>query len=286
MSRPRRDVTDENVREQLESMREQRAAWTPVSEKPRPGDMVTVQLATAGDDGEMGEGREYRLVLGGGQAIPGIEEVVMETAPGATTERPVRWPDDFPDESQRGKTKMVRVTVNDVKRKSLPELDDAFAREVGDFDSLEALSNTVREDLTRHAEREADSEVRQQLIDQIIAANPFDVPPSWVNQLVQAYMEAYQIPEQDRERFATEFRPMAERQVRRDLIIDTVAQHEGLAATEADIDARIAELAQKRGADPGQVYASLQKAGRIKELERSITEDKVFSWLLERSTVE
>jgi trigger factor len=181
---------------------------------------------------------------------------------------------------------MVRVTASDVKRKSLPELDDAFAREVGDFDSLEALSGTVREDLTRHAEREAESEVRQQLIDQIIAANPFDVPPSWVNQLVQAYMEAYQIPEQDRERFAAEFRPMAERQVRRDLVIDTVAQREGLAATEADIDARIAELAQKRGADPGQVYASLQKAGRIKEIERSITEDKVFSWLLERSTVE
>jgi trigger factor len=286
VSRTRREVTDEHVREQLENLREQRATWTPVPEKPRPGDMVTVQLATAGDDGEMGEGKEYRLVLGSGQAIPGIEELIMETAPGATTEHPVKWPDDFPDESQRGKTKMVRVTVNDVKRKALPELDDAFAREVGDFDSLDALSRTVREDLTRHADREADSEVRQQLIDQIIAANPFDIPPSWVNHLVHAYMEAYQIPEQDRERFVAEFRPMAERQVRRDLVIDTVAQREGLAATEADIDARVAELAEKRGANPGQVYASLQKDGRIKELERSITEDKVFNWLLERSTIE
>ena len=210
----------------------------------------------------------------------------METAPGATTEHPVRWPDDFPDESQRGKTKMVRVTVNDVKRKALPELDDAFAREVGDFDSLDALSRTVREDLTRHAEREADSEVRQQLIDQIIAANPFDVPPSWVNQLVQAYMEAYQVPEQDRERFAAEFRPMAERQVRRDLVIETIAEREGLSASEGEIDARVSEVAEKRSADPAKVYASLQKAGRIKEIERSITEDKVFSWLLERSTVE
>src|SRR5919201_6103073 len=139
VSRTRREVTDENVREQLENLREQRATWAPVSEKPRPGDMVTVQLATAGDDGQMGEGKEYRLVLGGGQAIPGIEELIMETAPGATTEHPVRWPDDFPDEAQRGKTKMVRVSVSDVKRKSLPEADDAFAREVGDFDSLDAL---------------------------------------------------------------------------------------------------------------------------------------------------
>jgi trigger factor len=176
--------------------------------------------------------------------------------------------------------------VNDVKRKALPELDDALAREVGDFDSLDALRTAVREDLSRHAEREADAEVRQKLVDEVIAANPFDVPPSWVNQLVQAYFEAYQIPAEERERFANEFRPMAERQVRRDLVIDTIAQRENLAATESDIDDRVAEIAQKRGADPGAVYASLQKAGRIKELERSITEDKVFGWLMEKNLVE
>jgi trigger factor len=144
----------------------------------------------------------------------------------------------------------------------------------------------VRDDLRRHAEREADTEVRQRLIDDIVAANPFDVPASWVSQLVQAYAEAYQVPEDQRERFQNEFRAMAERQVRRDLVVDTVAEREGLAATEADIDARVAEVAAKRGADPGQVYASLQKADRIRELERSITEDKVFDWLLKNNTVE
>ena len=251
-----------------------------------PGDMVTVQLATAEDDGTMPEGKEYRLVLGGGQAIPGIEELIMETTPGQSSERPVKWPDDFPDEAQRGKTKKVRVSLTDVKRKSLPDLDDAFAREVGDFDSLDALKATVREDLAKHAEHAADSEVRQKLIDELLAANPFDVPPSWVNQLVQAYGEAYQIPESEREKFASEFRPMAVRQVRRDLVIETIAAREGLAATEADIDARVADVAAKRGAEPGQVYASLQKAGRLKELERSITEDKVFAWLSEKNLIE
>jgi trigger factor len=107
-----------------------------------------------------------------------------------------------------------------------------------------------------------------------------------VNQLVDAYANAYQVPEEEKQRFATEFRPMAERQVRRDLVIDTVAERESLTATEADLDDRIAETAGKRGADPGQLYASLQKAGRLKELERNITEDKVFKWLLERNTVE
>jgi len=286
VQRNERHVTDEQVREQVDQVREQRATWTPVEDRPAPGDMVTVVLATADETGAMPEGKQYPLVLGAGQAIPGIEELIMEAQPGQTVERPVKWPEDFPDESQRSQTKKVRVTVQDVKRKTLPELDDAFAREVGDFDSIDALRKAVRDDLEANAQRETESEVRQRLLDDIIGANQFDIPPSWVAQLVDAYANAYQIPEGEKERFAGEFRPMAERQVRRDLVIDTVAERESLTATEADLDDRIAETAAKRGADPGQLYASLQKAGRLKELDRSITEDKVFKWLLERNTVE
>jgi len=285
VSRTQAAVADDNVREQIEQIREQKAAWTPVNEKPAPGDMVTVQLATASESGDMPEAKEYRLVLGGGQAIAGIEELIMQLEPAETAERPVRWPDDFPDEAQRGKTKPVQVTLQDVKRKSLPPLDDAFAREVGDFESLDALITTVRKDLEEHASREADAGVRQQLLDQIASANAFDVPPSWVNQLIDSYAQAYQVPEEEKDRFRGEFRPVAERQVRRDLIIDTIAEREGLKATEGDIDDRVAEVAKKRGADPGQVYASLQKAGRLREIEQSITEEKVFKWLLDRNEI-
>ncbi|HET7449738.1 MAG TPA: trigger factor [Gaiellaceae bacterium] len=285
VERPSSEVTDDNVREQIEQLREQRATWAPVSERPMPGDMVTALLATADETGAMPEGKEYRLVLGGGQAIPGIEELIMETTPGQTVERPVKWPEDFPDEAQRGQTKLARVTVTEVKRKSLPPLDDALAREVGDFDSLDALRAAVRKDMGEHVEREAEAEVRQKLVDEIVAANPFDVPQSWVAQLVGAYAEAYQIPEGDRDQFAQEFRTMAERQVRRDLVIDTIAEREKLTASEADIDDRVADLAQKRGADPGQVYTALQKAGRLREIERSITEDKVFEFLKKQNEV-
>jgi trigger factor len=112
------------------------------------------------------------------------------------------------------------------------------------------------------------------------------VPQSWVSQPIDGYVQAYKVPDSERDRFAAEFRGVAERQVRRDLIIDTIAEREKLAATEADIDDRVAEVASKRNADPAQVYASLQKAGRLKEIEHSITEDKVFAWLLERNSVE
>lgn len=286
VQRNRRPVSDEQVRDQIEHLRDQRATWTPADEKPLPGDLVSVELATADESGEMPEAKQYQVVLGAGQAIPGVEEVIMEATPGQTLERPVKWPDDFPDEAQRGKTKAVRVKLVDVKRKQVPELDDAFAREVGDFDSIDALTKTVREDLDRHADRDADAEVRQRLVDDIISANPFDIPKSWVDQMVEAYIEAYQVPEEERERFRGEFRAVAERQVRRDLVIETIAEKQSLKATESDIDTRVAEVAEKRNADPGQVYASLQKAGRIRELERSITEDKVFAWLTGQNIVE
>lgn len=286
VTRKRVSITEDSVAEQLEHIRDQRAAWTPVEDKPMPGDMVNVQLSTSDKPDAPGEEKAYPLVLGAGQAIPGIEELIMEAAPGQTVQRPVRWPDDFPDEAQRGQTKTVRITLNDVKRKEPPPLDDAFAREVGDLESLDALRAAIRADLTEHATREADADVRQKLVDEIIGANPFEIPKSWIQQMVQNYAEAYQVPEAERDRFATEFRNMAERQIRRDLVIETIAEREKLAATEKDIDDRLSEQAEKRGVNPGQLYAQLEKSGRLKEIERSLTEDKVFKWLTERNEIQ
>jgi trigger factor len=279
-------VTDDMVEEQLNTLRDQKATWTPVEEQPREGDMVQVLLATPETEGgEMPEGSPYNLVLGGGQAIPGVEELVMELAPGETKERVVKWPDDFPEEAQRGQSKNVRVTLQEVKRKSAGVLDDAFAREVGDFDSLDALKAAVRNDLQEHATRDAEAAVRSSLLDQVAEANPFEVPPSWVTRMIDAYMQAYQIPEEQRQQFAGEFAGVAEKQVRRDMLIDAIAEQQQLAATEKDVDDRVAKVAEQRSADPGQVYASLQKAGRLPEIERSITEEKVFEWLTARNEV-
>jgi trigger factor len=209
----------------------------------------------------------------------------MELKPGETKERTVKWPDDFPDEAQRGIAKNVRVTLEEVKRKSAPALDDAFAREVGDFDSLDALRTAVRTDLEEHAKRDADAQVRSSLLDSVAEANPFDVPPSWVSRMIDAYMQAYQIPAEQRETFAAEFAAVAEKQVRRDMLIDAIAAEHKLTATEKDVDDRVGKVAEQRKTDPGQVYASLQKAGRLPEIERSITEENVFEWLTARNEV-
>jgi trigger factor len=180
----------------------------------------------------------------------------------------------------------VRITLHDVKRQELPALDDAFAREIGDFEDLGTLRNAVRQDLERDAVREADAATRQALIQQIVEANNVQAPESLVHRLMHNYAEMYRVPQDQLEQFEQQFHQVAEAQVRRDLVLDAVVEANALRATEAELDARVAELAASRGVPAGEVYGNLQKANRLPELERAITEEKAFTWLLQQSTID
>ena len=282
-------VTDEMVEAQITTLREQRAPWVPAADRAKPGDLVEAtitNLDAPAEGGEAAKDEPVRFVLGQGRALPELESRLMELDPGGTWEGALRFPDDHTDEARRGQSRRVRVTLGEVKRQALPELTDAFAREVGEFESVDALKAAVRTDLQAEAKREADARVRGELIDQIAAANNVSVPPSLLDRALAAYVAAYSVPEDQRGRFAGEFRPVAEAGVRRDLIIETVADKAGVAATADAVSARIAEVAKRRGESPAAVRAALEKAGRLRELERSITEENVFTHLLGQSTVE
>jgi len=279
-------VTDAQVDAQLNELRGQRAPWTPVvDEKPKPKDLVHVTIATR-EGSEIKDPEPYHLVLGEGRAIPEVEERIMSLLPGEMADAIVRFPDDFAEEAKRGQTRDVRITLHEVKRQTLAELDDAFAREVGDFESLAALRQAVTEDLRKESEREADAKLRAELIEQIVSANGVTAPRPLVERALYMYAQAYGVPEERWPQFAEEFRPVAEAQVRRDLVLDHVMDAQGLRATEAELDQRIQELAERRGTPPAQLYASLEKAKRLRDVERSITEEKVFTYLLSQSTVE
>lgn len=281
-------VTEDQVVAQLNELREQKAPWTPVTgEKPKLKDLVHVTIATreAGSNAAR-DPQPYQLVLGEGRAIPDVEERIMGLFPGETVDATVRFPSDFPEEAKRGQSRDVRITLHEIKRQQLPELDDAFAREVGDFESLEALRRAVREDLEKDAGREADAQVRRDLIDQIVQANRVVAPRPLVERAVYTYAQAYGIPEDRWPDFSREFAPVAEAQVRRDLILDWLVEHHDLRATDAEVEHRLAELAARRGTPVAELRASLEKAKRLRDLERGLTEEKVFAFLLSQSTVE
>jgi len=143
----------------------------------------------------------------------------------------------------------------------------------------------VREDLAAEATRRVEDELKGDMLRQIGEANNVPAPHSMVHRLLHAYAESYRVEPEQFETFAKSFQPVAEAQVKRELILDAVATAQNLRASEGDIDDRIATLAAARGLDPAKLYTSLQQNKRLGELEHTITEEKVFAWLLQQSTV-
>lgn len=285
LTRRVKKVTNDLVDAQLLQLREQKAPWVPAEGRAKEGDLVEATITNI-DEASEDKGEPVRFVLGQGRALPDLEAQVMQLDPGGTWEGSIRFPDDHPDETRRGQSRKVRVTLHEVKRQAVPDLNDDFAKEAGAFENVAALRAAVREDLEAEAGREADAGLRSELVDQIAAANNVAVPPSLLHRALHAYANAYGVPEEKHHDFEHEFRPVAEAQVRRDLIIEAVADQAGLHVTPAAVDARIAEIAQRRGENPASVRASLEKANRLRELERAITDENVFAHLLGKSTVD
>ena len=286
LTRTLEPVTDEKVDEQLTKLREQKASWSPLEGvRPKEGQLVSVTVENLKDGEPEGGASPHSMEIGKGQAIPDLEERILEMLPGETVDTEVRLPDDHPDEARRGEARQVRITLHEVKEKLLPELDDAFAAEVGPFETVEALRTAIREDLTSDATRSADAGLREELIQKLAEANEVPAPPTLVRRVMAAYAEGYQIPAEQVEVFAQSFAPVAQMQVKRELILDAVITAQNLRATEEEIDTRVSEMATARGVEPGALYASLEQAKRLGELERHLTEEKAFAWLLEQNTV-
>lgn len=287
VQRPDPTVEEDDVGRVLQRLRDQNGAWAPVEEgTPETGDLVSVTVERLVDGEPAGEPHHYDLVLGEDDAIPDVEAALHTLEPGRTDTFQVTFPEDFPAEEQRGQEQTLRITLKARKVRELPELDDAFARSLGDFEDVEVLRARIREDLESEAEEQAESAVRGQLVQNLLDANPFEVPDS----MVERYMDSMlgDVEGVDPEKLARareEIRPRAERSVKRILLVDRIAGSQELGATEDEIDERIEEIAEKNDTTPSEVYARLQRSGRLEVIERELTERKVFEFLKEQSEV-
>ncbi len=279
-------VTDEMTDAQVEQIRKQQAPWVPSEEgaKPQVGELVSITMTPLDEESDV-EGKQYQVVIGEGQALPDVEEQLKSMAPGDIAETSIVVPNSNAPEGEEETKRSVRIELHEVKHQDLPELDDEFAKQVGEFESLDALREAVRSDIEGQITRDADTKVRQQLVDEIIGANSFDAPRPMVQRMMAGLAQNYQIPDEQLEKFAAEMTPIAEQQVKRNLIIEHVAETADLKATEEDVDDRIEKIANSRGVPAAQIYSQFQKANQLNDLERGITEEKVFEHLLGLSTV-
>jgi trigger factor len=295
--RPSEEVGEDEVDSVLERLRDERGVWQPRSEGEKPDwtDQVLVEITPRPEEGseEETETNTYRFVLGEGQAIPEIEQSIMTLAPGEEGDFTVHFPEDFADPEQAGKEQHLHIKLMSVQQKDVPELDDEFARSLGDFEDLTALRARILEDLREEATRRAEGEVRGQLVAQILEANPFDVPGSMVERYLdmmtgQSEEDRAKLTDEQREQISQwreALRPQAEEGMKRIMVVERVAADQGLTATQDEIDARVEELAEKHGQTPAQVWLQLEKTGQLQALESEITEEKVFTYLKAQNTV-
>ena len=286
VERPPIEGLGDRLEEVLGRLRKERGTWQPVDDgRPEDGDLVGVEIQRI-EDGEAGEVQPYELVLGQGDAIPDIEKAIKSLEVEGSGEFVVRFPDDFPNEERRGREEQLLVRLNSRQGLEVPELDADFAKSLGDFASVEDLTEKIRADLKKEAEKRAESVVRGKLLDAILDANPFTVPVSMVDRYVESVLGNPEGVSPEKLVEAREqISPQAEHAVKRILAIDRLSEIQDLRATEEELDSRIEEIAEKSGDTPAQIYANLQKSERLEALEREITERKVFDFLKEQSEI-
>lgn len=296
-TRPPAEVGDAEVDAVLERLREERGEWVDIGEGKRPdyGDQALVEITALLEGGEE-EPRTYRIVVGEGQAIPDVEAAILTLMPGESGEFDVKFPDDFPDEERRSEAQRLRIVLKEARSRRLPEVDDEFAKGIGEFESLDALRERVLSDLGEDAKQRAEGDVRRQLVGQVIEANPFDPPPSMVERYLDYMLgegedrsdrNPKRTPEEEEryQKVRESLYPQAEEALKRTLVVERIAEQEGLRATQDEIDARVEEIAARSDRPASEVWLHLEKSGQLEALEREITEDRVFDFLKSQNTV-
>ncbi len=286
VKRPGVELQDSEIDKQIEHIRRQAALWKPVDRHPESGDNVEVEITNL--EGEDRETRPYRFVLGEGRAIPGVETAIMRLKPGESDEFSVAFPEDFPEEEKRGLEQQLRIELKSVFEEELPEIDDEFARSVGEFEDLASLREAVSTDLLKGKQREAETQVERQIIEQIIESNTFEVPETMVKRYLNAILGA---PPEGADPEAVRAaqdgaRPAAIWGIKRTLILQKIAESQGFDASAEEVGERVEAIAKRAGRPVSEVRAHLVKSGDLKDLERQLIDEKVLNFLKEQSQIE
>ena len=292
--KPAAVVTDDDVSRVIESLRESVAQLRPITDRQivEAGDVVSLNLSSRIEGGEPSHREGVLLEAGGGSFPLALERQIVGQQRGARLSLKVPYPEDYSNPSLAGKSVDFEVEVVDLRAKELPPLDDEFARDHGRSETLDALRARVRADLQRQAEERADSAVREAILDQLIARHPFEVPVSLVDRRADALLASLDIrvPEGTEQepalsRLREQLRPRAEREVRADLLLDAIAEREGLTPDDDAVTKEIESFAASEAQSPERVRALYERPearsalkvrlGRRRALERLVSTARI-----------
>lgn len=297
VTRPASTVDDEAVSQALERLRTRGAKSEPVEGRGVvENDIVTLDLDRTEADGHSHHHEDVNVEVGAAANPPGFDENLMGLEVGAEKTFSVRYPDDYPNGELAGSVVSYSVKVKALKRRVLPELDDEFAKDLGEFESLDALKTRVRQDLEHEAGHEAERSVRDGLLKQLAAKVPFDIPAGLIERELNRRLEEFASrlidqgidPRQagvDWNAFRESQREVAKEAVASALALDEVARKEQLAVSDEEIDGEISRYAERTGRTAAAVRATLEKEGGIARVYSGLRREKSIDFVMSRATI-
>jgi len=293
-------VTDEELEEAVNSVREQHATYTSIEGRPlADGDFAQASMdgrpKQEDDTSKPVHMDEVLIEIGGKNTVPEFTENLRGASAGEEREFEVSYPEDSNDKRLAGKTFVYSVKIQAIKQKNLPELNDAFAKELGEFTSFDQVRNQIRENMEAERKHDAERQAKDKLLAELVKRNDFEVPESLVDRQIDLRLERglralsaqgmkmEDLKKMDLPRLRVGQRDQAVQDVKSSLLLERVADLEKIEAGEEELNHEIEALAQQTKQTPEAVRARLTQDGGLDRIRNRIRSEKTLDFLYRQS---
>jgi trigger factor len=288
-------VNDEDVQKRLEELRESKATY--VNEEPRAladGDYAVISLESVSGAEAPIKSDEVQVLIAGPETLEGFTENLRGASPGDEKEFDVTYPADYGQEKLAGKSIRFKTTVKGLRRKELPELNDEFAQDLGDFRTLDELKEALKKSIFAQREADAQREAKDKLVEKLVDANTFPVPEKFVDNQIQNRVEQRlrSLSQQgvdprsfnlDWEKIKEAQRDAATREVKASLILGKVAEKEAIGVTNDEVDREVQRIAQQNREPIATVRKKLTDDGTLDRIASHIQTEKTLNFLFDKA---
>lgn len=297
------ELTEEMISEELERLRLSRSVLVPVDDRDvaAEGDTVIIDYEAA-RDGQLLEGGkkdDHQLELGSGSTVPGFEDEIIGVKVGESKEFDLKFPEENFPEDIAGKDVHFSVTLKAIKKRELPELDDEFAKDLGEegVETADDVRSMVERRLREGLESKAARDAKTELIEKLLEANPVPVPPAMVERQKASMLQELQSmlqyqgmnPDQiseNTDKMLEDLTPRAEKEVATAMLLTAIADKEGIEANDDDVEAHLNDVATKSGENIARLKALYADPNRTAELKANLRRDKVVDHLMNLSNMD
>ncbi|MEC8024992.1 MAG: trigger factor [Myxococcota bacterium] len=291
------EPTDEELNERLEAMRQEHAELEGVDGAADTGHVLTIDysgtLKDAEEPFEGGTADGQELEIGSGRFIPGFEDQLIGAAAGDSRTIEVTFPEDYGSEDLAGKEAIFSVTVQAVRQRVVPDLDDELAKDL-EFDDLSAMRASVYDKIAENKRQEEQARLRESVINQTLSLNPIDTPRAMVDasleRLESQMRTRFQMQGMQDEWFSQimemqrpHMEDSAKKLARTDLVLDAIADEQSLEVDQADLDEKLSEMAGMLQMPLPKLRAELTRSGRIESVRQDMLHDAALEWLIEHA---